>query len=136
MTEALCALSRIRVTKAPQRSLRIKALDMRLVTGPMSGFNGPVFVTASDRQGRLIMHRQFCGQGLFEAMLIIACLALLLLGAYAWIAGEDETQRKAVPNTSGTAPSVRPDALRERALEPGAGGAGASILLTNTPVSH
>ena len=78
------------------------------------------------------MHRQSVGQGLFEAMLLIACLALLLMGTYGWIAHQDPSRRETPDNSSGTAPSARQGAVREHTPESGAGGAGAAVVLTGS----
>jgi hypothetical protein len=76
------------------------------------------------------MRRQAAGQGLFEAMVVIACAALLLLGVYALIANRHGVGRDSPGNIGGKAPSARLWALSERSSMAGAGGAGAADGLT------
>ena len=73
------------------------------------------------------MRRHTAGQGLFEAMLVIACAASLLLGAYGLMASRQGVGRdpRGNSNSSGTASSARQGVLAERPPLVGAGGAGA-----------
>ena len=76
------------------------------------------------------MRRQVVGQGLFEAMVVIACAALLLLGAYQLTVNRQGVRRESGGNIGGTAPSARQGALNNRSPMAGAGGAGAADGLT------
>ncbi len=76
------------------------------------------------------MRRRAEGQGLFEAMVVIAGLALLLLGAYELFANRQGTGRDSRGNIGGKAPSARHWAQSERSPMAGAGGAGAADGLT------
>ena len=78
------------------------------------------------------MRRQAAGQGLFEAMVLIACAASLLLGAYGLMASRQGVGRdpRGSSNSSGTASSARQGVLAERPPLAGAGGAGAAAAAT------
>ena len=76
------------------------------------------------------MRRQSVGQGLFEAMVLIACVALLLLGAYELTANRQGVGRESGGNIGSTAPSARQGTLGDRSPLAGAGGAGAADGLT------
>jgi hypothetical protein len=78
------------------------------------------------------MRRQAAGQGLFEAMVVIACAALLLLGAYGLMASRNGVGRDPRVNSGGTASSARQGALAEQPRQVGAGGAGAAAAMTRT----
>ena len=76
------------------------------------------------------MRRQSVGQGLFEAMVVIACTASLLLGAYGLMANRQGVGREPRGNSGGTASSARQGVLAERPRLAGAGGAGAAAAMT------
>ena len=80
------------------------------------------------------MRRHTAGQGLFEAMVVIACAASLLLGAYGLMASRQGVGRdprgNSDSNSSGMASSARQGVLAERPPLAGAGGAGAAAAAT------
>ncbi len=73
------------------------------------------------------MHQKVFGQAAFEALLLLAVLALLAAAAYGRYAGD---------STGGTAPSAKPPNMQTSALPAGAGGAAASSQLTNAVMTR
>jgi hypothetical protein len=86
-------------------------------------------VAPEDRgsKGRKFMRREAAGQGLFEAMIVIACAASLLLGAYGLMVSRHGVGRDPRGNSGGTASSAGPGVLAERPRLAGAGGAGEGV---------
>ena len=76
------------------------------------------------------MRRQAVGQGLFEAIVGIACAALLLLGTYELMASRQGVGRDPGGSSGGTASSARQGVLAERPPLAGADGASAAAGLT------
>ncbi len=80
------------------------------------------------------MRRQAAGQGLFEAMVVIACAASLLLGAYGLMASRQGVGRDPRGSSGGSASPARQGVLAERPPLAGAGGAGAAAAMTRAGV--
>lgn len=76
------------------------------------------------------MRRQAAGQGLFEAMVVIAGAASLLLAAYGLMTSRQGVGRDTPGNSGGTASSARQGVRAERPRLAGAGGAGAAAAIT------